>query len=639
MEKEEALSLRHAMEDMDLKCKKATDEDDDSRIYQAALNEASELVWQHQNGHPTPEPDAPYRYRPHLRKNSYAYARTASVSKPHNDMDSNNSWSSQSRTPSGGSIGTLATECDIQTLRSTQPVDPIIRDTTRFTRPKSYGGLNNEQSHPTRNRRSSMKRNISGEIEAPFSGDQIWEETTRNTFYQPNASQLVDESRGLNDRQRNHMNRVQFVEQANVRFDSTSRVKSMVHIHQNPPSRSRNPLYKTNVPAIQTPNDDHMVRKHGMEVRSDEIRQATGMRLKDRSPKLPTPTAVSDNPGRPIVSFNNNWQPAGDRSRQEQARIGTSSTNQSNCRPGPTSTPTIVVSATNVQECNVSTIKPNQTTQSCSGVGIPVIVTPDDEEPSHCRPLPNPQSVSRQRNLRLRKQHPWPPAPNVGRPGATCHECGFPIEGKFVALAGCSQRFHPQCFSCFTCGTSLEALEISPEPENHRTERLERIHRRQAGEILGDLPGKTADDDGDERLRFYCHLDWHELFAPRCKHCKTPILGEHVVALGEHWHYGHFFCAECGDPFKQGMTHIEKDGYAWCVSCQTKRTERRAPKCKKCRLPVIGQYIQAFGGEWHDECFRCATCGGGFEDGQIFPRDGQELSVLCTRCREIELKC
>jgi hypothetical protein len=141
------------------------------------------------------------------------------------------------------------------------------------------------------------------------------------------------------------------------------------------------------------------------------------------------------------------------------------------------------------------------------------------------------------------------------------------------------------------------------------------------------------------RQRYFCHLDWHELYAPKCKHCKTPILGEHTIALGEHWHFGHFFCAECGDPFEQGMCHIEKDGYAWCINCQTKRTERRAPKCMKCRLPVIGMVVQALGGEWHDRCFRCVSCKGDFPDGSFFPKlVGDETTVTCTKCMEIELK-
>jgi DNA-directed RNA polymerase subunit RPC12/RpoP len=205
-----------------------------------------------------------------------------------------------------------------------------------------------------------------------------------------------------------------------------------------------------------------------------------------------------------------------------------------------------------------------------------------------------------------------------------------------IALSGITERFHPQCFSCYTCGTSLEALEISPEPDSFRSQRLDRIARRAAGEILPEEPGQTMGEDGDSRLRFYCHLDWHESFAPRCKHCTTPIVGAHIVALGgQHFHYGHFFCAECGDPFGEGDTHIEKDGYAWCVSCQTKRTERKAPKCRACHKAAIGQYVQALGGEWHDECFRCARCGSSFDDGQIFPVENR---VFCTACRMRDLK-
>jgi hypothetical protein len=45
----------------------------------------------------------------------------------------------------------------------------------------------------------------------------------------------------------------------------------------------------------------------------------------------------------------------------------------------------------------------------------------------------------------------------------------------------------------------------------------------------------------------YCHLDYHELFSPRCKHCDTPIENEVISALGNKYHPGHFFCAGCGD--------------------------------------------------------------------------------------------
>lgn len=497
-----------------------------------------------------------------------------------------------------------------------------------------------------------MKRNISGEVERPFSGDQIWEEpetaTPRTSFSPGRAS-----PEKLSNRARNPFRR---------RFgpvdEEAAKAKAMsrIEIQRNPPSQSRNPLYTMNTSAETPRMDDRVQKKNGMEVRSDDIRAATSMRLKDRSSKLPEPTAVSDSPGRPIVSFDTNWKGPDEATDVNPDRPSTAP-------PKPMEIPNIVVVEENtpgsrastganvpsisiagpdnklsgsIPQINVPTIAVDEAPGNTS---VPAIVTPDDKPAKGARPLPTPGARGTRRAQQPRGH--WSPAPGAsGRATTICHECGFPIEGRFIALAGGSERFHPQCFTCFTCGTSLEAMEISPEPDHVRAQRLERLRRRTAGEILAEEPGITAAEDGDDRLRFFCHLDWHELYAPKCKHCKTAILGEHIVALGSHWHYGHFFCAECGDPFDHGMTHIEKDGYAWCINCQTKRTERRAPKCKKCRVAVIGQYIQALGGEWHEHCFRCAVCQGGFDDGQVFPKDvaGGGMAVLCTACRARELK-
>jgi hypothetical protein len=45
------------------------------------------------------------------------------------------------------------------------------------------------------------------------------------------------------------------------------------------------------------------------------------------------------------------------------------------------------------------------------------------------------------------------------------------------------------------------------------------------------------------------------------------------------------------------------------------------------------------GGEWHESCFRCATCKNGFEDGAFYPKEvGNEMIVLCIQCIERELK-
>lgn len=182
---------------------------------------------------------------------------------------------------------------------------------------------------------------------------------------------------------------------------------------------------------------------------------------------------------------------------------------------------------------------------------------------------------------------------------------------------------------CHVCSTALADFEISPEPSFARLARVARIEAREAGEYVAE--GEAT--DGDKRLRFYCHLDWHEAFAPRCQHCKTPIIGEHITALGgKHYHYGHFFCCECGDPFNQGVPHVELDGYAWCTRCMEKRTERRAPRCGLCKRNVVGEVVKALGKEFHAECFRCGDCQRGFVDGEIYLRD--DVGVSCRECME-----
>ncbi|GKT55515.1 LIM domain-containing protein [Colletotrichum tofieldiae] len=629
---------------------------DETRIYSAALDEASELVWQHQNGVRPPDPHAPYRYKPHLRKNSYAHARTASVGKYGDDVVPSGLARDASRSVSGSS-----TDSDGYSRRG-RPSLALSRDSIGGeSRSPERQSVDSGVSGPSGSsrplpkplsssrRRSSMKRNISGEVERPFSGDQIWEEpegTSREAKFKTKLASSSDLP--LVDKPKNPQGQVRFAAAPPADRVAPWKPRCNVEIHRNPPSQSRNPLYTTNSSAPKPAVDDIVPKKNGMEIRSDDIRGATSMKLKDRSAKLPTPTAVSDRPGRPIVSFDSKWKAPDERTDvRPGSASGNSLSGASSQKGQPVEIPSIVVAPEEPPSDRPRGV-PAVPSISVDGVeepvgsspSIPVVVTPDDDSPASApRPLPDPKTASRPRPVQRPQRH-WSPTAGSGNRSTTlCHECGFPIEGRFVSLAGLSERFHPQCFSCYACGTGLEALEISPEPDAHRKERLERIRRRANDEVLEETPGMTMAEDGDERLRFYCHLDWHELYAPRCKHCKTPILGEHVVALGEHWHYGHFFCAECGDPFEKGMTHIEKDGYAWCINCQTKRTERRAPKCKKCKTAVIGQYIRALGGEWHDECFRCASCQGGFEDGQIFPKEvGDKMMVLCTGCRMTELK-
>ena len=98
-------------------------------------------------------------------------------------------------------------------------------------------------------------------------------------------------------------------------------------IQKNPPSQSRNAAYTSNVSVPRTSEESksdventEIKLKDGKEIRSDELRAATGFKLKDRSAKLPTPTMVSDSPGRPIVSFKQDWKPKEIEMKEERLR-------------------------------------------------------------------------------------------------------------------------------------------------------------------------------------------------------------------------------------------------------------------------------------------------------------------------------
>ena len=697
MEKEEAVALREAMDDMDM----TQEEAEETRIQAAAQDEASELVYQHQNPEEAVKPDAPYRYKDHLRKNSYQHARTQSVGRYGGIGMVTGLARDIPRTVSGGSSSSdgmhpqrsrvSSGSSDYFKLdRNTNPETVVresmesTREVTHSTTHKSYGSISSiTRPQVSSCRRSSAKRNVSGEIAGIFTGEQIWEEPEETTPDRGRSTEVQDVPAPLRIKPKNPLNRVQFAQDVHSRSNSTPpepiKRLSISEIHRNPPAQSRNPAYTSNPPPLKTAETQGTLEKpavpekdtkDGLEIRSEEIRQATSMRMKDRSPKLPTPTVVSDKLGRPIVSFDKNWKPreADDKPEERRrSRFDRSSGGERQNIPAradstdfAASIPTIqlpdapsvnlnparAIPVINVPDStpSVPTINfPDTPLISVSATDVPTINIEPSSSNSNggSRPLPDPKTSNRppprhHATAPVSRGH-WTPAGK--RATATCHQCQLPIEGRVVALRGAIEHFHPQCFICFTCGTGLEALEISPEPDLSRSQRIDRIQQRARGEQLPEIEGQTMAEDGDERLRYFCHLDWHENFAPRCKHCKTPIIGEHTVALGEHWHFGHFFCAECGDPFEKGMSHIEKDGYAWCLKCQTKRTERRAPKCLKCKQPVIGEYVQAMDGEWHDRCFRCATCQGGFDDGSFFPKEvGKETLVVCRPCMERELK-
>ena len=651
MEKQEARSLRIALQDMDLQ--------DEQRIHAAAQDEASDLVWEHRNTKaPHRDQYTPYDYKSHLRQGSHARSQSTGrysafgtrSDEPHQPTvrsasDGSTSNKSEngangSRVSSGASNLSQANDKKVQesdsevfTDQGSSRLKKSVDTSFPIAAVKSFNRRRSGDSNP---------RQVCGEAgKGPFRNpnDYIYEEPEELT--QPKVlTQDTARPAPLRIKDKNPILKVSASRNTPDQFDGAPvegpKKLSRFEIYRNPPSQSRNPSYLRNALPPTPPDSanasdsdahkDNPSSKAGVEIRSDDIRAATSMRLKDRSPKLPTPTMVSDRPGRPIVSFDRNYKPRKTILQQEQSPSHPSSHDKSTrtrpTLPNKPSLPASITSAPVIPTISIlesPSIKVNDgpPTSSINIPDIPSISVSSSDTPSisicepdnSTRPLPTPANRFRATNGHRPLPSHSSTAPPFSRWSASsyrataqCAACALPIAGRIVSAA--SQRFHPACFNCFQCGELLECVAFYPEPDTFRSARLARINDRLNNEPIPEDEAKhhSEADDGDNGLRFFCHLDFHEKFSPRCRSCKTPIEGEVVVACGGEWHVGHFFCAECGDPFDASTPFVEKDGYAWCVGCHCKRF---SGKCAGCKRPITDMVVKALGREWHEGCFCC----------------------------------
>ncbi|KAJ5482664.1 hypothetical protein N7539_006110 [Penicillium diatomitis] len=629
-EKEEAQKLRDALQELDL--------EDDIRLHQAAQDEATELVWMHQ--HPGVEfknPYAPYR-NPDVTDNDQSGREMMPRPLSLKHRDSVTSSTSSTSPPSVPSSPEFTRRKSASSGRRRSSLAGMVKKNLRvnFALPEEKEEQEQQPEGDKRQEREEAPalkpRSVSGDSsKGVFRNpeDHIYEEPPQATETKPDLSK--SDSSALRSKSRSALPRfgkpLPWLQNRGANGAVRDKI-SKFDIHKNSPTQSHNPSYTHNNSSPSPPrrNDVEVPMKDGKEIRSDEIRAATSKKLKDRSQKLPMPSAVSDRVGRPIVSFDPKWRP-GDQPR-----------------PHSTSAP-VVPPVPSIKIAPSIEISEAETSPS-----IPVINVPDVKEPTISempQPVRQPTSTVQAKRAAFEKsqdhQQPakrptaamnsraYTPYSRSGIPTARCEACSLPISGKIVTAGG--SRFHPECFTCHHCQTGLECVAFYEEPEASRNERL-----------------ANASDDESRVPRFYCHLDFHEFFSPRCKSCKTPIEGEVVVACGAEWHVGHFFCAECGDPFSSTTPFVEKDGFAWCLRCHGRRT---APRCLGCKQHVLDDLvISAIGGQWHEQCFVCHECGDGFgPEGRFFVREGEpkrtakgriiggpvQLAV-CERCEGIRLR-
>ena len=676
MERQEAHALREALKAMD-------DQDEDTRIHKAAQDEAADLVWHHRNPiaadaektlpYRNPDPARRNRFTAHLQKGAHARSQSLTDSVSTRGIPNSDSY----RSMSGSSTYSRATDEEVDesnarrlsggTVHLSQPNkngEALVSDGTKSS---SILGRRSRRISSERRRSSGARMVSSGSGTGVFRNpeDQIFEEPEEASPRITTEHAGLKSERALRERIRNSLGPRPLPERATTTPEG--KTINSFEAHRNPPSQSHMPDCATSplvpLPIIEViPEVDTPPTKDGIEIRSDDIRAATSKRFSDRSTKLPSPTAVSDRPGRPIVSFDTRWLPKNDSPKIDQE------VERSPVRPKP-KVPAMAVSAPiiptiNLPEDEVPPV-PTINLPEKEEPAVPVISFPESEDaPSTpasgpeavtasetqttawTRPLPRPSKTSPPKlwPTKTASSLPWlNPSSRAGVPTATCANCALPISGRIVTASGSlgsnlKAMLHPECFTCHHCSTGLECVAFYPEPHAKRQERL---------------TSEGIDPESDIDQCFFCHLDFHEFYSPRCKSCKTPIEGEVIIAAGAEWHVGHFFCGECGDPFEKDTPFVEKAGYAYCVRCHTKRTSARCKGCKG--LVEDGVTVEALGGRWHEACFCCEECRGGFgEEGRFFVREVEvegtekekrrgisrkmEERAVCQGCEERRLK-
>ncbi|WBW72077.1 paxillin-like protein Pxl1 [Schizosaccharomyces osmophilus] len=178
----------------------------------------------------------------------------------------------------------------------------------------------------------------------------------------------------------------------------------------------------------------------------------------------------------------------------------------------------------------------------------------------------------------------------------SCYACGLSLRaGRIITAA--NKKMHPNCFQCATCSQKLEHVGFFFRDDN-----------------------------------FYCHLDYHEQFSPRCKYCTTPI-EDRAIHIGNDWfHENHHFCAGCSENFRENSPCIFRDDLYWCQNCYD---NKYAVKCKKCRKPILGVSVNGIDGEYHHDCWNCGVCNRLLGDDGYFVIEG---TPICRSCKAISVK-
>jgi len=116
-----------------------------------------------------------------------------------------------------------------------------------------------------------------------------------------------------------------------------------------------------------------------------------------------------------------------------------------------------------------------------------------------------------------------------------------------------------------------------------------------------------------------------------CAACNNPVTGAATVARDRKYHQDCFKCTTCGDVLTGEF--FDKGGFPYC----RKDYERRGGyTCGICKKLIEGTTIDDHeGGFYHDTCFACQKCNGSVVDGYFYVH-GKRLCARCNAVNNVE---
>ncbi|KAM8791147.1 LIM and senescent cell antigen-like-containing domain protein 2 isoform 1-T1 [Rhynchonycteris naso] len=109
--------------------------------------------------------------------------------------------------------------------------------------------------------------------------------------------------------------------------------------------------------------------------------------------------------------------------------------------------------------------------------------------------------------------------------------------------------------------------------------------------------------------RKYCEYDFQMLFAPCCGSCGEFIIGRVIKAMNNNWHPGCFCCELC-DVELADLGFVRNAGRHLCRPCHNREKAKGLGKymCQRCHLVIEEQPLMFRSDAYHPDHFSCTHC-------------------------------